>query len=315
MSGVWEAEGEMHKARAGAREGTHPVPLGDPEGAPGATSAATPEATPDATEERTRGDGSGADPMEPVTQPQEAERDAQGRRMCGARTRDGGSCRAPAMDGQRRCRGHGGASPQARKAARLRLADLQDPAIATLARLMATGSTEMIRFRAAEAILDRGGNPRSSRVEATIQQQAEQSREMLVERLRQLRDEKAAERGEIEAAPARPVEDVVDAEVVSEPDADAAAALVDRLRAMRAEQEERAAARAEAAAQVAADLAADDEPDATGGDEEEAVLEATVEPDPDATFPRAPRRYGQGTPSGRVSTAALAEVLAAARMR
>lgn len=313
MSGLEEGIGETYKTHAGAREEADPMPLRDPAEPPGATSAATPEATSDATEARTSGDGSGADPMQPVVQPQEAseERDAQGRRLCLADTRGGGACRAPAMDGQKRCRLHGGSSPQARKAARLRLADLQDPAIATLARLMATGSTEMIRFRAAEAILDRGGNPRSSRVEATIQQQAEQSREMLVERLRQLRDEKAAERGEIEAAPARPAEDVVDAEVVSEPDAAAAAALVERLRAMRAEQEDLAAARAEAAA----DLAADEAADATEGDEEDAVLEATVEPDPDATFPRAPRRYGQGTPSGRVSTAALAEVLAAARMR
>lgn len=46
-----------------------------------------------------------------------------------------------------------------------------------------------------------------------------------------------------------------------------------------------------------------------------AVLKTTLEPDLDATFPRAPRHYGQGISSGRVSTAALVEVLAAARMR
>ena len=31
-------------------------------------------------------------------------------RRCGAKTRAGGSCRAPAMRGKRRCRMHGGAS-------------------------------------------------------------------------------------------------------------------------------------------------------------------------------------------------------------
>ncbi len=43
--------------------------------------------------------------------------------QCGAKTRSGGSCRQPAMQGSPRCRMHGGASPQARSAARVRLAE------------------------------------------------------------------------------------------------------------------------------------------------------------------------------------------------
>jgi|GEM_PF-1694086 len=46
---------------------------------------------------------------------------------CGALTRDGDPCRNPPMSGSTRCRMHGGASPQARRKAALRIA--QDEAI------------------------------------------------------------------------------------------------------------------------------------------------------------------------------------------
>ena len=42
------------------------------------------------------------------------------RPLCGARTRSGGICQNPPMDGGARCRMHGGASPQARAAAERR---------------------------------------------------------------------------------------------------------------------------------------------------------------------------------------------------
>ena len=139
----------------------------------------------------------GETPMEPVGEPvteweRGAERDEQGRRLCGAKRRDGEPCRAPAMDGQRRCRNHGAATPAARRAARLRLTELVDPSIETLARLMATGSSDAIKLRAAEALLDRAGHPRASRVEASVSHV--DARELLIDKLRTLR----AQRGQIE---------------------------------------------------------------------------------------------------------------------
>lgn len=126
----------------------------------------------------------GGNPMQPVAEPS-GEVDEWGRRMCGARTREGGSCRAPAMDGQARCRLHGGASPQARRKARLKLIELVDPAIATIARVMVSAEKPADKLRAAEAILDRAGHPRASRVEGHVS--LEDSRALLVEKLLQLR--------------------------------------------------------------------------------------------------------------------------------
>lgn len=53
---------------------------------------------------------------------------------CGARTRDGGRCRSHRMRGGRRCRMHGGSSPQARRSAQARLTFLVDPALCALER-------------------------------------------------------------------------------------------------------------------------------------------------------------------------------------
>ena len=49
--------------------------------------------------------------------------------QCGARTRAGGRCKRAPMAGATRCRLHGGASPQARQAARLRLVERQALAV------------------------------------------------------------------------------------------------------------------------------------------------------------------------------------------
>lgn len=100
-----------------------------------------------------------------------------GARACSAHTTAGEPCNAPAMNGQRVCRKHGGASPQAKRAAQLRLAALADPAIETLAHIMEHGEEPRDRLSAANSILDRAGYGRSQHVTT------EDARELLLQRL------------------------------------------------------------------------------------------------------------------------------------
>lgn len=76
------------------------------------------------------------------------------------------------------CRNHGGATPNARTSARLRLDELVGPAIATVARILADGETPAsTRLRAAQDVLDRSGYPR--RVDVDV----DAAREQLVDRI------------------------------------------------------------------------------------------------------------------------------------
>lgn len=88
------------------------------------------------------------------------------------------------MKGQRVCLKHGGASPQAKRKAQLRLAELVSPAIATLAREMANADKSSDKQRAANSILDRAGVPRS-----VTSPDGEAARDLLLERLYQLREQ------------------------------------------------------------------------------------------------------------------------------
>ena len=83
-------------------------------------------------------------------------------RRCRARsTQTGERCRKAAMLGQRVCRSHGGASPQAQRGARRRLDVAADPAAAKLVKML-DDADPAIRSRVAIAILDRSGHhPRS----------------------------------------------------------------------------------------------------------------------------------------------------------
>ncbi len=137
-------------------------------------------------------EGQGGEAMQrpDAMQPAPPVYDDQGRRLCGAKTREAASCRAPAMAGQARCRMHGGSLPQAKRAARLRLAELVDPAIATLGREMVKAERSADRQRAANSILDRAGIARETRVETS------DARTMLLDRLlaaRAARELQAAE--------------------------------------------------------------------------------------------------------------------------
>lgn len=114
-------------------------------------------------------------------------RDGQNRRLCSAHRTNGEECRAPAMRGQRVCRKHGGGTPQARRAARLRLADLIDVSVTTLARVITNpNAKDADRIRAAEAVLDRTGQPRGVKVEAIS---SEEAKRQLLKALLRMREQ------------------------------------------------------------------------------------------------------------------------------
>lgn len=81
------------------------------------------------------------------------------------------------MSGQKVCRLHGGSTKNARNAARLRIMELVDPAITTLAKEMVNASESADKQRAANSILDRAGLSR--RTELTV----DDARDMLIQKL------------------------------------------------------------------------------------------------------------------------------------
>jgi hypothetical protein len=86
---------------------------------------------------------------------------------CTATSRTTGDrCGAMAIAGGAVCRYHGGGASQVKRKAQLRLLELVEPAIATLAREMATAEKSADRQRAANSILDRAGMPRTQVVDA-----------------------------------------------------------------------------------------------------------------------------------------------------
>jgi hypothetical protein len=115
------------------------------------------------------------DPMEAVTQ--------EGRR-CTAKNRAGERCGKAPIKGGTVCVTHGGSAPQVRRKATLRLLELVDPAIGTLAREMVQADKSADRQRAANSILDRAGMPRTATVI-----DGESAKALLVERINALRGE------------------------------------------------------------------------------------------------------------------------------
>lgn len=88
-------------------------------------------------------------------------------------------CERAKTPGTTVCATHGSRAPQVKRKAALRLLELVDPAIATLARTMTDNSApHMARLRAAENVLDRAGVPRKVDVTDT-----EAAKALLVERL------------------------------------------------------------------------------------------------------------------------------------
>lgn len=117
-----------------------------------------------------------------MSDPKEAP--TQGGRQCTAKNRQGVRCGNAAILGGTVCRTHGGSAPQVRRKAALRLQELIDPAIGTLAREMAKADKSADRQRAANSILDRAGVPRTATV-----LDGESAKALLAERIQALRDE------------------------------------------------------------------------------------------------------------------------------
>lgn len=132
--------------------------------------------------------------------------DVPPRPRCHATNRRGDPCGAYAIPGGTVCTYHGGAAPQVQRKASLRLLELVDPAIAVLAREMDNPEASAgERIRAAENVLDRAGYPR--RVTTDV----ETAREMLIQRLNELRERRAADRSD-DAANATVVGEVIQLE-------------------------------------------------------------------------------------------------------
>lgn len=105
-----------------------------------------------------------------------------GQPRCTATNRQGNRCEQPPVHGATVCRFHGGNAPQVRRKAALRLMELVDPAITTLAREMVNQHASAgERIRAAENVLDRAGYPRKVEVDA------ETAKAQLLFRLQQAR--------------------------------------------------------------------------------------------------------------------------------
>jgi hypothetical protein len=146
-------------------------------------------------EEVTMSDDGPAPPLTPVSNviilddarhPMQERTHARARaplaRTCTARTRSGRGCRNAPIDGATVCRMHGGAAPQVKRAAQIRLLELIAPAIATLAREMATAPFSADRQRAANSILDRAGVVKQGGPDADL------ARTLLIERLMTLKE-------------------------------------------------------------------------------------------------------------------------------
>ena len=72
-------------------------------------------------------------------------------------SRTGKPCQRPALKGMTVCRTHGGAAPQTIAAAKLRLLEMRDPAMAVLMREMKreTDTPNQVALNAAKDVLDR----------------------------------------------------------------------------------------------------------------------------------------------------------------
>ncbi len=111
--------------------------------------------------------------------------------QCTATSKQSGKrCGRAATPGTNVCASHGSKNPAVQRKAKLRLLELVDPAIATLAREMMQAEKSADKQKAANSILDRAGFGRVTKVES------EDARTLLRDKLMELRDEAMTIKGE-----------------------------------------------------------------------------------------------------------------------
>lgn len=130
-------------------------------------------------------------------------------RQCSATSRRSGErCKNAPIPGGTVCKFHGGGAPAVKQKAALRLAQLVDPAIATLGREMVKAEKSSDRQRAANSILDRAGITRGQSAELDV------ARALLLERLLEARGGPRPVAAVTTADPLEIVAEVVDDEPV-----------------------------------------------------------------------------------------------------
>ena len=106
-----------------------------------------------------------------------------GRPRCTAKSKQSQErCKRAATPGTNVCANHGSRAPQVKRKAALRLLELADPAIATLAREMVQADSSADRQKAANSILDRVGVVRGFSITS------EDAKHSLIDQLKALRD-------------------------------------------------------------------------------------------------------------------------------
>lgn len=86
-------------------------------------------------------------------------------RRCAAHRTNGEACKKNAILGGTVCDVHGGRAPQVKRAAAERLAEMVDPAITELGKLMRSADSEQVQLAAIKDILDRAGYKATEKVQ------------------------------------------------------------------------------------------------------------------------------------------------------
>lgn len=126
-----------------------------------------------------------------IQSPLETEDPMEVTHQCTATSKQSGNrCGRVATPGTNVCASHGSKNPAVQRKARLRLLELVDPAIATLAREMMYAESSGDKQKAANSILDRAGFGRVTKIESS------DARELLRDKLMEMRDEARTIKGE-----------------------------------------------------------------------------------------------------------------------